>query len=30
MKVALKSRNKLMALKKLLDMNKEQEQEQPL
>lgn len=30
MKVALKSRNKLMALKKLLDMNKEQDQEQPL
>lgn len=30
MKVALKSRNKLMALKKLLEMNKEQDQEQPL
>lgn len=30
MKVALKSRNKLVALKKLLEMNKEQDQEQPL
>lgn len=30
MKVALKSRNKLVALKELLGVNKEQDQEQPL